>query len=227
MENKSGELEIKRHSLAHIMALAVKELWPEAQLAIGPAVDNGFYYDIDFGDVKISETDLKVIEKKISHVQKQNLKFERSEMKIDEALKLAQKNGEVYKAELLEGLKEKGETSVSFYALGSFVDLCRGPHIESTNKIKPGSFKLHKLAGAYWRGDEHNKMLTRIYGLAFETKEELDNYLKMLEEAEKRDHRKLGKELDLFMIHECAPGIPFFLPKGMIMLQELLKFVRE
>ena len=226
-EHEHEEAELKRHSLAHIMALAIKELYPEAQLAIGPAIENGFYYDVDFGEVKISEADLKTIEKKMNHVQKQNLKFERSEMKIDEALKLANANGEKYKAELLKDLKEKGETVVSFYTLGNFVDLCRGPHIESTNKIKPGSFKLQKIAGAYWRGDEHNKMLTRIYGLAFETKEELDEYLKMLAEAEKRDHRKIGKEMDLFMMHEYAPGIPFFLPKGMIMLQELLKFVRE
>ena len=223
----AGQLEIKRHSLAHIMAAAISELWPDAKFAIGPAVDNGFYYDIDFGEAKISDEDLKAIEKKMNHIVKQNLKFERTEVKIDEALQTAEKNGEIYKAELISGLKEQGEKQVSFYTLGKFTDLCRGPHIDSTNKIKPGSFKLQKLAGAYWRGDEKNKMLTRIYGLAFESKEELDEHLKMLAEAEKRDHRKLGKELDLFMMHEYAPGMPFFLPKGMIILQELLKFVRE
>jgi threonyl-tRNA synthetase len=221
------ELEIKRHSLAHIMATALKEMWPKIKFAIGPAIENGFYYDVDLGEDKIVETDLREIEKKMNHLIKQNLKIERSEVAIDEALKTAKANDDIYKTELLEGLKADGQTSVSFYQLGNFSDLCRGPHIESTIKIKPGSFKLTKLAGAYWRGDEKNKMLTRIYGVAFETKDELDNYLKMLAEAEKRDHRKLGKELDLFMMHDYAPGMPFFLPKGMIILLELTKFVRE
>lgn len=223
MEN----LEIKRHSLAHIMATAVKELWPEAQLAIGPAIENGFYYDIDFGDVKISDTDLKTIEKKMNHLLKQNLKFERAEMGIDQAITSSEKEGHPYKKEILQDLKATGETNVSFYSVGAFTDLCRGPHIESTKEIKAGSFKLNKLAGAYWRGDEKNKMLTRIYGLAFDTKEELDEYLRMMLEAEKRDHRKIGKEQDLVMLHEWAPGSPFFLPKGFIMLQELWKLTRE
>jgi threonyl-tRNA synthetase len=220
-------IEVKRHSLAHIMATAVKELWPEAQLSIGPSIENGFYYDIDFGDVKIVEADLKNIEKKMAFLIKQNLKFERAEKNIDEALKEATDNGEIYKAELISGLKEKGESMVSFYSVGKFTDLCRGPHIENTNQLKPGSYKLDKLAGAYWRGDEKNKMLTRIYGLAFDTKEELDSYLKMMAEAEKRDHRKIGKEQNLFMMHEYAPGMPFFLPQGFIMLNELIKLARE
>jgi len=220
-------IEIKRHSLAHLLAAAIKELWPRAQLSIGPAIDNGFYYDIDFGETKISESNLREIEKKMSFLIKQNLKFEKTEMKIEDALKEAKKTKEIYKAELIEGLKEQGEKTVTFYTVGKFSDLCRGPHVENTNQIKPGSFKLDKLAGAYWRGDEKNKMLTRIYGLAFDSKEELTAYLSMQAEAEKRDHRKIGKEQDLIMLHEYAPGIPFFLPKGMIILQELLKIARE
>ncbi len=227
MDKKNAGIEMKRHSLAHIMATAIKELWPEAELAIGPAIDNGFYYDIDFDGTKISEADLKNIEKKMAFLIKQNLKFERTEKKIDEALKEAKKNKEVYKSELLEGLKAQGETTVSFYTIGKFTDLCRGPHIENTNQLKPGSYKLDKLAGAYWRGDEKNKMLTRIYGLAYDTKDELDAYLKMMLEAEKRDHRKIGKEQDLFMMHEYAPGMPFFLPQGFIMLNELVRLARE
>lgn len=224
-EHEMTEVEIKRHSLSHLMALAVMEKYPEAKLAIGPAIDNGFYYDIDLGENKINESDLKEFEKRMAHLVKQNLKFEKTEVAIDEALKIVE--GNEYKTELIKDLKAKGETAVSFYNVGSLNDLCRGPHVESTSKIKPGSFKLEKLAGAYWRGDENNKMLTRIYGLAFNTKEELDSYLNMMAEAEKRDHRKLGKELDIFMNHEYAPGMPFFLPKGMIILQELTKFVRK
>lgn len=224
---EEANIDLKRHSLAHIMATAIKELWPEAQLAIGPAIDNGFYYDIDFGETKITETDLKNVEKKMAFLIKQNLKFERAEKEIDAATKEAQSAGEIYKAELLAGLKEQGEKVVSFYSVGKFTDLCRGPHIENTNQIKPGSYKLAKLAGAYWRGDEKNIMLTRIYGLAFDTKAELDEYLKMMLEAEKRDHRKIGKEQNLFMMHEYAPGMPFFLPQGFIMLNELIKLARE
>jgi threonyl-tRNA synthetase len=223
MEN----LEMLRHSLSHVMAAAVQALYPEAKFAIGPAVENGFYYDIDFGETKVSEEDLAVIEKKMAHLLKQNLKFERSELTVDEAIEQARAEGQIYKQELVEDLKKSGVETVSFYATGNFTDLCRGPHLENTNKVKPGSFKLTKLAGAYWRGDEKNKMLTRIYGVAFETKELLDEYLKQLEEAQKRDHRKLGKELDLFMMHEVAPGMPFFLPKGMVIYNELVQFVRE
>jgi len=222
-----NNIETKRHSLAHIMAAAVKELWPQAQLAIGPAIDNGFYYDIDFKDESISDTQLKSIEKKMNHLLKQNLEFKRSEKNIADALAWAKAEKDPYKEELISGLKEQGETMLGFYTVGKFTDLCRGPHVTNTKEIKAGSFKLDKLAGAYWRGDEKNTMLTRIYGLAFDTKEELDDYLKMMIEAEKRDHRKLGKELDLFMNHELAPGMPFFLPKGMTMLKELIRFVRE
>ncbi|MFZ4648261.1 MAG: threonine--tRNA ligase [Patescibacteria group bacterium] len=224
---EEANIEMKRHSLSHIMAGAIKELWPDAKLAIGPAIENGFYYDIDFGDVKITEADLKIIEKKMAFLIKQNLKFEKEEKDVDQALAEETKSGEIYKAELIAGIKENGEKTVSFYTVGKFTDLCRGPHLENTNQLQPGSYKLNKLAGAYWRGDENNKMLTRIYGLAFNTKEELTAYDQMMSEAEKRDHRKLGKELDLFMTHEYAPGMPFFLPKGMIILQELTKFVRS
>jgi len=163
----------------------------------------------------------------MTHLVKQNLEFTRTEKNIEEALAWARAEKDPYKEEIISDLKEKGETTVSFYTVGQFTDLCRGPHVENTKEIKPHSFKLDKLAGAYWRGDEKNKMLTRLYGLAFDTKEELDEYLKMMAEAEKRDHRQLGKDLDLFMNHELAPGMPFFLPKGMILLQELLKFVRS
>lgn len=225
--NNNNNLEILRHSLSHIMALAVKELRPDVKFAIGPAIDNGFYYDFDFADDKISESDLAQIEKKMSHIVKQNLKFERSEMDIDEAIVREEKAGEIYKAELIKDLKKQGEKTVSYYKLGGFTDLCRGPHLESTGKTAKGSFKLTKLAGAYWRGDEKNKMLTRIYGVAFAAKAELDEYLKMLEEAEKRDHRKIGKELDLFSMHEEAPGMPFFHPKGVIIYNELKNFWLE
>lgn len=220
-------IDVKRHSIAHLLAYAVTELYPEAKLSIGPVIDNGFYYDIDFGETKISDSDLKAIEKKMVHLAKQNLSFTRSEFGADEAIAQAQAEGAIYKEELVRDLVADGEKVFSYYTVGNFTDLCRGPHVESTKQIKPGSFKLFKLAGAYWRGDEKNKMLTRIYGLAFDTKEELADYLKMMAEAEKRDHRKICKEQNLTMLHEFAPGMPFFLPKGFIILQELLKFVRE
>ena len=158
MEN----LEIKRHSLAHIMASAIKEIWPQAKLAIGPAIENGFYYDVDFGEDKLSETDFRQIEKKMAHIIKQNLKFEKEEKDIALALEEAKKENNPYKQEIIEDLISEGETKLSFYTMGKFSDLCRGPHIKSTIEIKPGSFKLQRLAGAYWRGDEKNKMLTRI-----------------------------------------------------------------
>lgn len=225
--NNNQQFEIIRHSLSHLMAAAVEELWPKVKFAIGPAIENGFYYDFDFGDEKIGETDLVKIEKKMSHLIKRNVKFERNEMDINEAIKREKKTGQIYKAELISDLKKDGVKKVSYYKSGDFVDLCRGPHIESSGKIVKGSFKLVKIAGAYWRGDEKSKMLTRIYGLAFGSKSELDNYLKMLEEAEKRDHRKIGKELDLFSFHEEAPGMPFFHPKGSIIYNELKNFWLE
>jgi threonyl-tRNA synthetase len=226
-EKKQDPAELKRHSLAHIMAAAIKEDYPEAKLAIGPAIENGFYYDVDFGDLKISDSDLPKIEKRMISLINKGLTFNREEKEINQALAEVDQKIEPYKHELIADLQKKGETKVSFYTVGSFTDLCRGPHIENTKEIGQKSFRLQKLAGAYWRGNEKNKMLTRIYGLAFNTKEDLISYDQMMFEAEKRDHRKLGKELDIFMTHEYAPGMPFFLPKGMIILQELIKFVRE
>ncbi len=222
------DLEVVRHSLSHIMAKAVKEMRPDVKFAIGPAIENGFYYDFDFGESKITDEDLKKIEKKMVHTIKQNLKFERTESDIDEAIKNEKKSGQVYKMELAEDLKIQGEKKVSYYKLDDFVDLCRGPHVESSGKIKEGSFKLEKLAGAYWRGNERNKMLTRIYGLAFATKKELDDYLKMMEEAEKRDHRKLGKELDLFVVSELVgPGMPLYTFKGALIRREIINYSNE
>lgn len=230
MENKNekNELEMQRHSLAHVMALAVMQIYPQAKFAIGPDIDNGFYYDIDFFDQKIGDSELVEIEKKMKHIVKQNLKFIRSEINIDEAISRFEESDDVYKVEILKELKLEGEKNVSLYQLGDFVDLCRGPHIESSGKIKLGSFKLDKLAGAYWRGDEKNKMLTRIYGLAFSTKEELDDYVKIMEEAKKRNHRKLGQELDLFSISEkVGPGLILWHPKLSKVREAVESFWRE
>jgi len=224
---EKNKLELKRHSLAHILAAAIKELYPKAQLAIGPAIDNGFYYDIDFGDHKFSDTELPVVEGKMKELIKARLEFKRDEKEIGLALAEAQSAGEIYKAELIADLKAQGEIKVSFYTVGKFTDLCRGPHVANTSELDPKSFSLTKLAGAYWRGDEKNAMLTRIYGLAFANSKELAQYQQLIIEAEKRDHRKLGKELELFMLHEFAPGMPFFLPKGMVMVKELIDFIRE
>lgn len=215
---KEDGLEVLRHSLSHVLAAAVKELWPDVKLAIGPAIENGFYYDIDFGERKISEAELKLIEKKMKHIVKQNRIFARREIGIDEALAKENAAGEAYKHELIADLKAAGETVVSYYQLGSFEDLCRGPHLENTNKIKADAFKLSRLAGAYWRGDEKNKMLTRVYGLAFAEKTDLEAYEKKMAEAEKRDHRKLGKEMHLFHIDEkVGLGLPLWHPKGALL----------
>ncbi len=208
------QLEMMRHSLSHILALAILRTYPEAKFAIGPDVDNGFYYDLDLGEIKISDSDLKELEKKMKHILKQNLPFVRLEKNIDEAIAEATEKNEVYKLEILQDLKKEGEKQVSFYQLGEFSDLCRGPHIESTGKIKPDTFSLSRIAGAYWRGDENNKMLTRVYGLAFSSGEELKEYVDKIEEAKKRDHKKLGKELDLFSISEkVGPGLILWHPK--------------
>ena len=208
------QLEMMRHSLSHILALAILRTYPEAKFAIGPDVDNGFYYDLDLGEIKISDSDLKELEKKMKHILKQNLPFVRLEKNIDEAIAEATEKNEVYKLEILQDLKKEGEKQVSFYQVGEFSDLCRGPHIESTGKIKPETFSLSRIAGAYWRGDENNKMLTRVYGLAFSSGEELKEYVDKIEEAKKRDHKKLGKELDLFSISEkVGPGLVLWHPK--------------
>lgn len=211
-----------RHTASHILAQAVKRLWPEAKLAIGPAIDKGFYYDIDMEHILTPE-DLGKIEKEMSRIVKENLPITKSVMPRQEAIEFFKAKNEDYKVELIQDLPE--DAVISCYSQGDFIDLCAGPHVASTGKVK--AFKLQSIAGAYWRGDEKNKMLQRIYGTAFEKKEELDAYLHMLEEAAKRDHRKLGKELGLFVIKEEGPGFPFFLPKGMALRNELENFWRE
>ncbi len=215
-----------RHTASHIMAQAIKHLYGGAdgrgvQLAIGPAIDTGFYYDIDT-EHKITDEDLADIEREMKAIIKQNLKLERSTLPRADALKKFSDEGEIYKVELIEALPEGAE--ISLFTQGDFTDLCAGPHVQSTGKVK--AFKLMSIAGAYWRGDEHNKMLQRIYGTAFETKDELKAYLTMLEEAARRDHRKLGKELDLFSLHDEGPGFPFFHPNGMTIRNELINYWR-
>ena len=216
-----------RHTASHIMAQAIKHLYGGAdgknvKLAIGPAIETGFYYDIDL-EKKITEEDLADIENEMKNIVKQNLKLERSTLSRADALKKFSDDGETYKVELIEALPEEAE--ISLFTQGDFTDLCAGPHVLSTGKVK--AFKLMSIAGAYWRDDEHNKMLQRIYGTAFETKDELKEYLHMLEEAARRDHRKLGKELDLFSLHDEGPGFPFFHPNGMIIRNELINYWRE
>ncbi len=211
-----------RHTASHIMAQAVKNLYPNVKLAIGPAIDNGYYYDFDV-DKPFSVEELAQIEEEMKKIVKEDLKLERFTLPRDEAMKFMEEKGEPYKVELIRDLPE-GEI-ISFYKQGEFVDLCAGPHVESTGKIK--AFKLLSVAGAYWRGNEKNKMLQRIYGTAFAKKSDLDDYLFRLEEAKKRDHRKLGKELDLFDIYEEGPGFPFFMPKGMVLRNLLENYWRE
>ena len=220
--NEQGGKDTLRHSASHIMAQAIKRLWPDAQLAIGPAIENGFYYDIDMEHVLVPE-DLAKIEAEMNKIVKANFPIEKEVISRDEALKFFKEKHENYKVELIEDLPADAE--ISTYRQGEFVDLCAGPHVASTGKVK--AFKLQSLAGAYWRGDEKNKMLQRIYGTAFEKKEELEEYLHLLEEAARRDHRKLGKELGLFVLKEQGPGFPFFLPKGMALRNELENFWRE
>lgn len=220
-EDEGGKHTL-RHTASHILAQAVKRLWPEAKLAIGPAIDKGFYYDIDM-EHTLTPEDLGKIEKEMSRIVKENLPITKSVMPRQEAIEFFKAKNEDYKVELIQDLPE--DAVISCYAQGDFIDLCAGPHVASTGKVK--AFKLQSIAGAYWRGDEKNKMLQRIYGTAFEKKEELDAYLHLLEEAAKRDHRKLGKELGLFVIKEEGPGFPFFLPKGMALRNELENFWRE
>lgn len=220
-EDEGGKHTL-RHTASHILAQAVKRLWPEAKLAIGPAIDKGFYYDIDM-EHTLTPEDLGKIEKEMSRIVKENLPITKSVMPRQEAIEFFKAKNEDYKVELIQDLPE--DAVISCYSQGDFIDLCAGPHVASTGKVK--AFKLQSIAGAYWRGDEKNKMLQRIYGTAFEKKEELDAYLHLLEEAAKRDHRKLGKELGLFVIKEEGPGFPFFLPKGMALRNELENFWRE
>ena len=216
------ELPVIRHTASHIMAQAVQRLWPGTKLAIGPAIDDGFYYDFD-KEGGFTPEDLERIEAEMKKIIKENLKLETYTLPRDEAIEYLKSRGEDYKVELVEDLPE--DAPISFYKQGEFVDLCAGPHALYTKGVK--AFKLLSLAGAYWRGDEHNKMLSRIYGTAFDSKEKLEAHLTMLEEAKKRDHRKLGKELGLFAIMEEGPGFPFFLPKGMILKNSLIDYWRE
>ncbi len=210
------------HTSSHILAQAVKKLFPDARLAIGPAIDNGFYYDFDV-DHPFSTEDLDTIEKEMERIVKEDLKLSRFELPREEAVRYMEEKGESYKVELINELPE--DATISFYTQGDFTDLCAGPHIMSTGAVK--AFKLLSVAGAYWRGSEENKMLQRIYGISFPKKSQLKEYLDRLEEAKKRDHRKLGKELDLFSIHEEGPGFPFFHPKGMVVRNELENFWRK
>lgn len=211
-----------RHTASHIMAQAIQHLFKDVKFAIGPSIENGFYYDIDT-EHRFTQDDFAAIEAEMAKIVKENLPLTREVVSRADALKLFKEAGQDYKVELIEELPEEEE--ISLYRQGDFVDLCAGPHCAKTGQVK--SFKLQTVAGAYWRGDEHNKMLQRIYGTAFEKKEDLDAYLTMLAEAEKRDHRKLGKQLDLFSFHEEGPGFPFFHPKGMILRNNLLAFWHE
>lgn len=217
--------ERMRHTLSHVLAAAVKELYPEVKFGIGPAIENGFYYDIDFGETKISDTDLPKIEKRMQKIISRKLPMVVRESKREEALKWANDNNQVYKVELINELPE--EEKVTFYDMGDlFTDLCKGPHLESISDVGP--FKLTRVAGAYWRGDEKRPMLTRIYGVAFETQEALDAFLEQQEEAKKRDHRKLGKELDLFCFSELVgSGLPLFTPRGTILRDLLNDFTQS
>lgn len=241
------QLYAMRHSLAHITAQAVQHLWPEAKFGVGPVVENGFYYDIDLGDVKISESDFKRIEKEMRAIINKDYEFVRSEKAIDEAIQWSQDVHQPYKEELLNDLRRAGTTvakdldanemgtiadgdaaidHVSFYTDGDFTDLCRGPHAESTGKV--GAFKLMRVAGAYWRGNEKNPQMQRLYGVAFATQEELDQHLTMLEEAKKRDHRKLGKELDIYTMSPLVGvGLPLFTPRGTILRDKAAQFSNQ
>ncbi len=221
LKDKEG-LQVYRHTCAHVLAQALKTVYPTCKLSIGPVVENGFYYDIDFV-TPIAQADLAKVESEMQKIIKSSLPIERFTLPKKEAIALMESYGETYKIELIEDLPE-GET-ISFYKQGNFTDLCRGPHLPSTGKIK--AFKLTSIAGAYWRGDERNKMLTRIYGTAFAKKDEMEAYFTMLEEAKKRDHTKLGKELGLFAIMNEGKGLPFFLPNGMVLKNELVEYWRE
>lgn len=215
-------IEIIRHSTAHVMAQAVKRIYGNVKLAIGPTVKNGFYYDFDL-DTPLTHGDIEKIEEEMNKIINEDLKFKRKDVSREEALKLMSEKGEDYKVQLINDLDES--ENISLYEQGDFTDLCRGPHIPSTKFIK--AFKLTSVAGAYWRGSEKNKMLQRIYGVAFATKKELDKYLNMIEESKKRDHRKLGRELRLFEIMDEGPGFPFFLPKGVVLKNILIDYWRK
>jgi len=225
--SKSNKIEILRHSTAHVLAAAVQKLYPQVKFGMGPFIENGFYYDFDFSS-SLSPENLPKIEKEMKKIIKNDLKFEKKELTIKQAIDLFKKLNQPYKVELVKDLEKEKKKKVTIYKLGDFTDLCEGPHIKSTKEIKFDAFKLTSLAGAYWKSDENNKMLQRVYGTAFNNKKELDEYLKQQAEAEKRDHRKIGKELDLFVFSDLVgPGLPLFTPKGTIIKQELEKFIIE
>ena len=217
------ELHVIRHSAAHIMAQAVKNLYPNAKFAYGPATEKGFHYDIDLGDVKLSDEDLPAIEKEMQAIVKQNLPIKPFALSRDEAIKLMEERGEIYKVEHISDIAP--DETLTFYQQGDYIDMCVGPHLCYTKALK--AFKLTSLSGAYWKNDRNNKMLTRINGIAFRNQDELQEYLKMMEEAEKRDHRRIGKEMGLFMLCDEGPGFPFFLPKGMAMRNALIDYWRD
>jgi threonyl-tRNA synthetase len=220
---EADELHVLRHSAAHIMAQAIKRLYPQADFGYGPATDNGFYYDIDLGDAKLTEEDFPAIEAEMKKITKENLKFSVFELPREEAVALMQERNENYKVEHIGDLAE--DARITFYQQGEYIDMCVGPHICYTKALK--AFKLTAVSGAYWKGDKNNKMLTRVNGIAFKSKEDLDEHLKLLEEAKLRDHRKIGREMDLFMMRDEAPGFPFFLPNGMTLKNTLVDYWRE
>ena len=217
------ELHIIRHTAAHIMAQAIKRLWPHADFAYGPANEKGFYYDVDLGETKLGDEDLQAIEQEMRKIVKENLPIKAFILPRAEAIKLMEERGEKYKIEHIGDLAEDAE--ISFYQQGEYVDMCVGPHLCYTKALK--AFKIMDQSGAYWKNDKNNKMLTRIKGTAFPSQKELDEYLKLLEEAEKRDHRRIGREMGLFMFADEAPGFPFFLPKGMQVKNALIEYWRE
>ncbi len=220
---KEEELHIIRHTAAHVMAQAIKRLWPQADFAFGPATENGFYYDVDLGDTKLTDEDLAAIEKEMHKIVKENLPIKSFILPREEAIKLMEERKESYKVEHIGDLDP--DAVISFYQQGEYIDMCVGPHLTYTKALK--AFKITQQSGAYWRGDKNNKMLTRINGIAFASQAELDAHLKLLEEAAKRDHRKIGKEMGLFMLSEEGPGFPFFLPQGMVLRNTLLEYWRE
>ncbi len=223
INNPAEELEVIRHDAAHLLAQALKRLYPHAQFAYGPATENGFYYDVDLGDTKVNEDDYPAIEAEMKKIVKENLKIETFELPRDEAIAYMKERGESYKVEHIGDLAP--DAHITFYKQGEYVDMCVGPHMLYTKGVK--AFKLTSISGAYWKADKNNKMLTRIYGVAFGSKDELAQYLKMIEEAEKRDHRKIGREMELFMMSDFGPGSPFWLPNGMALRNALTDYWHE
>ena len=223
INDAAEELEVIRHDAAHLLAQALKRLYPHAQFAYGPATENGFYYDVDLGDTKVNEDDFPAIEAEMKKIVKENLKIETFELPRDEAIAYMKERGESYKVERIGDLAP--DAHITFYKQGEYVDMCVGPHMLYTKGVK--AFKLTSISGAYWKADKNNKMLTRIYGVAFGSKDELAQYLKMIEEAEKRDHRKIGREMELFMMSDFGPGSPFWLPNGMALRNALTDYWHE